>query len=59
VLQDDGLESVPDETVLSLYSEHRENVAVLSDDLMRLDWVVVVFAVISELELGFGVGSLD
>lgn len=48
VLQDNGLSSFFDLRALSLYPEDCENVAVLSDDSMSLNRIVVVFAVVNK-----------
>lgn len=55
MLQDDGLESLPDYAALALDAEHGEDVAVLGGHLVGLGRVVEVLAVVQELELGLGV----
>lgn len=57
MLQDDGFEAVSDLTALALDAEDGEDVSVFGDDLVGLDGVVIVLAVVCELELGLGVGT--
>lgn len=49
MLQDDGFETVSDLGALALDAEDSEDVSVLRDDLMGLDGVIVVLAVVREL----------
>lgn len=54
MLQDDRFSSVLDLRALALYPKHSENVAVLSDDPVSLHRIIVVFAIVSKLQLGLG-----
>ena len=50
MLQEEGFKSLLDLCSFLLDAKEGEDVAVLSDDLVGLHWVVVVFAVIGEVE---------
>ena len=58
VLQNDWFESFSNGCTLALNSEKSENVSVLGHHPVCLNWIVVVFAIIGELQLGLGVSTL-
>lgn len=57
MLKDDGFESTTNDATLSLYSEHGKDVSIFGDDLVRLDWIFVVFAVVHEFKLSLRVST--
>jgi len=58
VLQDDWFESFSNGCSLALNSENSENVSVLGDHSVLLDRIIVVFAIVEELELGLRMRTL-
>jgi hypothetical protein len=58
VLEENGFEALPDESVLLLDAEEGEDVAVLGGHMVGLDGVVVELTVVCEVELRLGVGRV-
>ena len=58
MLQEDGFEALSKGRIFLLYSEKSEDITVLSDHEVFLNRIVVVFAIVFELQFGLGVGRI-